>query len=99
MQIGRLRAYGKKWRDWASAGRFRREPRIIPRAHQDKGLLRQESDGEYEITLPLVQLAKDLEIWKDKETHPVRPRAIARPILVDVRSGLPGTALRPVTPT
>jgi hypothetical protein len=66
MTIGRLRAHGKGWANWISAGRFHRKPRVIPRSHQNKGLFRSDRHGEYELAEPLVDLAKRLEIWKDR---------------------------------
>ena len=36
MLIGRLRAYGKRWRDWVQDTQLRMKPSIIPQKHQDK---------------------------------------------------------------
>ena len=37
MLIGRLRAYGKRWRDWVQDTQFRTKPSIIPQKHQRSG--------------------------------------------------------------
>ena len=39
MIIGRLRAYGAKWRRWVDKSRHQRDQNIIPRRHQDKKIL------------------------------------------------------------
>ena len=69
--IGRLRAYGKRWKRWVHTGRFRRnekgavEPRVIPQKHRDKKVIRQRADGEYEISGALWQLATDLGLQRN----------------------------------
>ena len=62
MIIGRLKAYGKRWRDWVQAGRHHRQPRSIGRKHRNKKLLKQDEDGEYEIHSALWRLADDLNL-------------------------------------
>ena len=62
MLIGRLRAYGKRWRDWVQASRWRAKPNQIPRKHRNKKLLRQNADGEYEIHDAILQMARDLKL-------------------------------------
>jgi len=62
MLIGRLKAYGKKWRDWVRASRRRTNPNTIPRKHRNKKLLRQDADGEYEIHEAILQMATDLKL-------------------------------------
>ena len=49
MQIGRLRAYGGKWRVWVNQGRHQRKPRAIPKKARKRKLLTQSKDGDYEI--------------------------------------------------
>ena len=58
--IGRLRAYGARWRAWVNAGRYHRPPRAIPLRHQSKGVLTSDPYGEYTIHRELWQLADKL---------------------------------------
>ena len=46
MLIGRLKAYGKKWREWVVASRHRTTPNTISQKHRNKKLLRQGAGGE-----------------------------------------------------
>ena len=62
MLVGRLKAYGKKWRDWVKASRWRAKPNQIPRKHRNKKLLRQDADGEYEIHDAIIQTARKLRL-------------------------------------
>ena len=62
MIIGRLKAYGKRWRDWVLAGRNHRQPRGIGRKHRNKKLLTQQADGDYEIHPAIERLARSLDL-------------------------------------
>jgi hypothetical protein len=49
MSVGRVRAYGEKWRAWVNAGRNCADPRCIPLKHRDKTALVFDEDGSYEL--------------------------------------------------
>ena len=63
MIVGRVRAYGEKWRAWVNAGRNCADPRCIPLKHRDKTALVFDEDGGYELHDALLnevqQLGKD----------------------------------------
>ena len=65
MLIGRLRAFGKRWKNWVHAGIQHRQPRIIGVKHRDKKLLTQDYDGSYSIHPAIWQLARDLNLTTD----------------------------------
>ena len=58
--IGRLRAYGSKWRKWVETSRLRTRPNVIPRKHRNKKVLRQEADGDYAIHNAIWDEAKQI---------------------------------------
>ena len=60
MQIGRLKAYGGKWRTWVNQGRHQRKPRAIPKKARKRKLLTQTKEGEYEIHPALLDVAAEL---------------------------------------
>lgn len=49
MIIGRLTAYGEKWKRWVIAGSNLDPPRIIPHKHHEKIVLTNTVEGDYEI--------------------------------------------------
>ena len=49
MLIGRLRAYGGKWKEWVETSRLRTRPNTISQRHRNKKVIRQEPNGEYSI--------------------------------------------------
>jgi hypothetical protein len=60
MLIGRLRAFGRKWKDWVHAGMHHKQPHIIPMKHRNKKILTQDDVGNYEIHDAIWDLASDL---------------------------------------
>ena len=60
MIIGRLRAYGGRWKEWVSVGEGQRAQRAIPRKHQDKQVLQQDGEGNYTIDDAIWALAQKL---------------------------------------
>ena len=62
MIIGRLRAYGSRWRLWVETGRYLTPPRAIPRKHHNKGVLTSDAQGNYTIHDAIWQLAQSLGI-------------------------------------
>jgi len=64
MLIGRLRAYGKRWRDWVQDTQLRMKPSIIPQKHQDKKLISQDEEGSYVIHDAILDKARELKIMQ-----------------------------------
>jgi hypothetical protein len=62
MLIGRLRAFGKRWKDWVHSGIQHRQTKIIPLKHRNKELMTQDEYGEYTIHPAIWQLAGDLNL-------------------------------------
>jgi hypothetical protein len=62
MLIGRLRAYGRRWKTWVYSGIQHRHEKIISQKHRDKKLMYQEEDGEYTIHPEIWRLAKKLDL-------------------------------------
>ena len=62
MLIGRLRAYGRRWEIWVESSHNRTKANIIPEKHQDKKILFQGPDGEYEIHGAILDYAKKLRL-------------------------------------
>ena len=60
--IGRLKAYGGKWGEWVRTARWRRQPNKIGEKHQDKRLMKQDEDGNYEIHPALLNEADRLQL-------------------------------------
>ena len=60
MLIGRLRAYGMRWRVWAQASRYRSKPNKIGKKHRNKKLLFQSEDGDYVIHDAILDMATHL---------------------------------------
>jgi hypothetical protein len=60
MLIGRLRAFGRKWKDWVHARMHHKQPHIIPMKHRNKKILTQDEVGNYEIHDAIWDLASDL---------------------------------------
>ena len=60
--IGRLKAYGGKWGEWVRTARWRRQPNKIGEKHQDKRLMQQDEDGNYEIHPALLNEADRLQL-------------------------------------
>ena len=59
MIVGRVRAYGQKWKRWANKAKNREEG--IPQKHANKGLLEFEADGSHEIAPRLLEELKTTE--------------------------------------
>ena len=64
MLIGRLRAYGLRWKVWAQASKYRSKKNKIGKKHRNKKLLFQTEDGEYIIHDAVLDMAKYLELIK-----------------------------------
>ena len=64
LTIGRLTAYGARWREWVDTSRLRTAPNTIGLRHRNKALLRQEPDGDYSIADPLVDAATRLQLMR-----------------------------------
>ena len=62
MLMGRLRAYGSRWRGWVADGSHQQEARVIPRKHRNKKLLTQTQGGEYAIHPAVLALAQQLNL-------------------------------------
>lgn len=64
MIISRLRAYGGRWEEWVRTSIHQRKLNIIPRKHQDKKVLSQGPEGDYEIHPALIDEAHRLQLIK-----------------------------------
>ena len=62
MLIGRLRAYGLRWKVWAQASKYRSKKNKIGKKHRNKKLLFQTEDGDYIIHDAVLDMAKYLEL-------------------------------------
>ena len=62
MLIGRLRAYGMRWRVWAQASRYSSKPNKIGKKHRNKKLLFQSEDGDYVIHDAILDMATHLKL-------------------------------------
>ena len=62
MLIGRLRAYGMRWRVWTQASRYRSKPNKIGKKHRNKKLLFQSEDGDYVIHDAILGMATHLKL-------------------------------------
>ena len=62
MIIGRLKAYGAKWRRWVDKSRHQRDLNTIPKRHQDKTILRSNPVGEYDIHDAILHAAHRLQL-------------------------------------
>ena len=58
MLIGRLRAYGLRWKVWAQASKYRSKKNKIGKKHRNKKLLFQTEDGDYIIHDAVLDMAK-----------------------------------------
>ena len=62
MLIGRLRAYGLRWKVWAQASRYRSQRNKIGKKHRNKKLLFQTEDGNYIIHDAILGMATYLRL-------------------------------------
>ena len=62
MTISRLRAYGARWNEWVTTSAYQSEPKTIGPKHQDKTVITQDPDGDYQIATPLWDLATKLKL-------------------------------------
>ena len=62
MLIGRLRAYGLRWKVWAQASRYRSQRNKIGKKHRNKKLLFQTEDGDYIIHDAILDMATYLRL-------------------------------------
>jgi len=60
MIIGRLKAYGGKWKRWIAKTRHQRKPGVIPRNKQNKKVMTQNAHGEYTIHRAILEKAEEL---------------------------------------
>ena len=60
MLIGRITAYGEKWRRWFVQQQHQSDPKEIPEKHRSYKLITTEADGTYEINQKLLDFHKNL---------------------------------------
>ena len=58
MLHSRVDAYGLKWRNWSEKNTWSGNPHVIPHKHRDKGLVKHDGDGSYEISPILIDFHK-----------------------------------------
>ena len=60
MLIGRITAYGEKWRRWFVKQQHQSDPKEIPKKHRKYKFITTEADGTYEINQKLLDFHKKL---------------------------------------
>ena len=61
MLIGRVTAYGEKWRRWFVKQQHQSDPKVIPERHRKYKFIDTEHDGTYVINKKLLDFHENLQ--------------------------------------